>query len=810
MTQQQYESVLQKLAQMMSSAGSSQSPGQLLASVLKSRPEVPKAAITPEEMAENIERAKNLYESTQKRKGKKAPFIPDHNLILSHRMQKEEILSNVDGMKMINSNIFDVYHSKVTELDKLKPILINDLLMETWHEGRFLLCRTIEEPYRINAVMSIVEDETGRISFMGLYNYTKHLTDKPDPYLPVNTILAIKEPYFKATTNGAAMIRCDSPSDVVIINYLDDNYKKLKVSSIRNWESFCSSADRVHAAPVPNSPKEWKTRGNDLYKRGLLKDAVRAYSLGLSLCQEKSGASQGDKDLLTLNRSAAYLTWGRFDDAANDAIAVLESMPSNVKALSRAARSYYQLRSFELSFNYFKRCFELDPSCEKDLIMCRQRLKEQYEGNYDWSMIHNIAQSNKAVRLDIADYMNRDAIEITFVSKQKGRGVIAKRDILPGTLLLVCKAFAISFADEVKSLFMITTCLKRKVCLSSPQVQLINSIIYKLLECPSTGESLYQLWSGKGERGQATRNIKENGVIDYDEISSICHYNSFCRGEKVHEENIKMKPLGSPDAEKKFYGWNNGTGLWITSSFFNHSCLPNTHPWYAGDVMVRVSSRFIRKGEELTVAYTRPLDDLSARREHLSKYGILCDCTLCIHQSGLNYQELSALKKRFETEIAPRIRNNDTGAIPKLERLIKDLKKVYEKAGQSRFQFALTEPLSGLALLYQMKGRIHKSVQIYEQVFRILSNIKDIDSYMMSSEKMQRKAPKDDQTGDDDPVYFSYLLFAVVHLVKGYRQLGNLKSASKWESLLIMFEGFEGLDEDAARKKHNEIIAGIC
>ena len=348
--------------------------------------------------------------------------------------------------------------------------------METWHQGRYLLCRTIEEPYRVNALMSIVEDETGQIALLSLYNYAKHLKDNPDPYLPMNTILLIKEPYFKATVNDAAMIRCDSPSDVIIIDYLDENYKKFNVSRIRKWNDLCSSDDNVHKFPIPKSPLEWKARGNELYLKGLHKDSVRAYSVGLSLCNDDIEI----KDILTLNRSGVYLTMGRFEDAAKDAVNVLVTMPNNVKALSRAARSYYKLRLFDLSLKYYEKLSKMDSSFAKDLSNCRQRLKEQSTGEYDWTFLYKAIDSSptKSVLLDVADYFNNDAIEIRFISKEKGRGVIAKKDIPPGTLLVVCKAFAITSSDDVTSYSLANICFKSRRVNETSQVQLITTIIH--------------------------------------------------------------------------------------------------------------------------------------------------------------------------------------------------------------------------------------------------------------------------------------------------------------------------------------------
>jgi SET domain-containing protein len=63
--------------------------------------------------------------------------------------------------------------------------------------------------------------------------------------------------------------------------------------------------------------------------------------------------------------------------------------------------------------------------------------------------------SSKAIRFDVGDYFNTEAIEIRQISKEKGRGVFAKHDIPPGTLLVVSKAFATCFSEELNNITFI-------------------------------------------------------------------------------------------------------------------------------------------------------------------------------------------------------------------------------------------------------------------------------------------------------------------------------------------------------------------
>jgi tetratricopeptide (TPR) repeat protein len=734
-----------------------------------------------ENLVDQLKQMQQLYDSMQQRKGRKAPFIPDHQLIMRHQMQRED-RSRHDLSKevhVMNSSIFDVYYSKVTDLSTLRKIRIDDLLMETWHEGRYLLCCTIVEPYRFNAIMSIVEDETGHITTLSLYNYTKGLTESAAPYLPMNTILLIKEPYFKETSNGAAMVRCDSPSDVIIINYNDDNYKAFKVDSIRNWNSLCASRDRVHAYPCPKTPSDWKTRGNYLFNKGYDKDAACAYSMGISLCEESG--SQQDKEcenLLKLNRSAAYLRMGRFDDAATDAVCVLDSQPGNIKALFRVAKSYYQLRSFKLALKYYEELAALNPSNEKELLICRQRVQEQETGKYDWKSLNAVVKRSpsKAIRLDAADYFNSEAIEIHDISNEKGRGVFARRGIPPGSLLVVSKAFSICFAEEVKNLHIFQLHLKTRSANRTTQIQLISDIIHKILDSPSLGKSVYQLWSGgykEAYQAHAT-NDEHNNVIDFDHIYRICKYNSFSRAESL-EDDIKNPKDGSMKEK-------DGTGLWITSSFFNHSCISNTSSWFLGDLMAIVNTRFIKAGEEVTVSYVSARDSLKDRRKAMQSYNFTCNCELCIMETGLDEKRLDALMDKYDREIAPRIRRCDLRVIPLLERHIESMKKVYAKHSQSQFLFKVIDMMCGLALLYDCQGRMKDSVKIYEEAFTLDSNIRNIIDYVDGREM-------------GATVYISpELELLACHIELGYKKLGNRKKVSKWARILALLKKLKGVD----------------
>jgi hypothetical protein len=70
------------------------------------------------------------------------------------------------------------------------------------------------------AVATCVEDEYGDVEKIAIYNEREAIN--PDDLLPVGTIMAVKEPFYKTAVNGDYTIRVDHPSDVVYLDPADE------------------------------------------------------------------------------------------------------------------------------------------------------------------------------------------------------------------------------------------------------------------------------------------------------------------------------------------------------------------------------------------------------------------------------------------------------------------------------------------------------------------------------------------------------------------------------------------------------------
>lgn len=123
------------------------------------------------------------------------------------------------------------------------------------HTGRYLLCRTISEPYIHIATSVLIEDVNEDVEELALYNFQIDLEEASPSWLSVGTILLIKEPYLKYESDGKnVLIRVDSPSDVVFIE--EDDEEMLNEANALKWYKKNNMTF-----------EELKAQGNELYKK---------------------------------------------------------------------------------------------------------------------------------------------------------------------------------------------------------------------------------------------------------------------------------------------------------------------------------------------------------------------------------------------------------------------------------------------------------------------------------------------------------------------------------------------------------------
>jgi hypothetical protein len=91
---------------------------------------------------------------------------------------------------------------------------LKDLHVETHHDDKRLIVRTITPPYRGAGAVTIVEDETGHADKLAIYNYSDAFIIAS---IPEGSVVVIKEPYYRYSGEGDYMICVDHPSDIILL-----------------------------------------------------------------------------------------------------------------------------------------------------------------------------------------------------------------------------------------------------------------------------------------------------------------------------------------------------------------------------------------------------------------------------------------------------------------------------------------------------------------------------------------------------------------------------------------------------------------
>ncbi|KAG9025957.1 hypothetical protein FRB95_009543 [Tulasnella sp. JGI-2019a] len=608
-------------------------------------------------------------------------------------------------------------HVSLQPLELLKPISLSDMLLRKTYKGRYILCRIFTVPVRMVSVMFGVEDLVGNARQVSLYNYpgTVGATGPAiDAIFPVGSVLAIREPTLRMMAQGnEAHIRVDCPSDIVRI---DDDHNLLKGVK---WQT----GERLASAPtLPKTEEGWRDMGNRYFKSGWFVQAVFAYSRGLRRYPNST--------LLYLNRSLACLRLNYHGAALADALRVAEdtkvSQTSKVKAVFRAGQAKYGMGLWDDAQALFKQTSELDKSevnsCQKWIEKCRDRVAETRDGAYNWTRLFDLA-GLPGHRLDVADFMG--PVEVVQIpSRGGGRGVVATRDIKCGELLVVSKAFACCFPEDHPNQGTLISFNLLQECVGSSCSAYLGTVIAeRLAGDPGSASLLYGLYAGPQKTPPPNeysihRTIEPKMMdnyltfdtpVDMPRIDGITSYNNF---EPVQTRDTRQKK----ETPKKVDGdIDAASALFTLPSLFNHSCAPNTHGFFLGDVMVIRAATYITKGAEIFVRYDFKGETYISRTESgvMARLVPNCDCTLCTSDK---VDGESACRKR--EEIMKGIPSCNSVQI--LRAGIRNLETTYNKRTPIGMRCAMFKATWRLATLLFEKGDYSAFLREGMKVFEYL------------------------------------------------------------------------------------------
>lgn len=733
----------------------------------------------PSDLEGMLSQLRDIALTTEKRTGLPAPKVDPTVIRDLHRKAYSQGgnigMDYSKGLCHRQTYCAEMFSSKAPLL-KLKKMMIRDMRMEIMHKGKFLLLRLIEPCFKMSGVMTVVEDQEGSVCIMSIYNFVTRDSDNLDEVLPVGTILAVKEPYYKFSNTNSCVIRCDSPSDIVILQRLGPNTgvdessllmaEHLNLKEI-TWKNTASIDESVLAVSVANStlsPLEY-------YKQKKFWDAIEASSR--SIIQNRKLKKESEipqADLIV--RANSYLQVGLYEKCLSDVFQIIGKRFNDYTALYIAGQALYALRRFEeahLIFNGLMQLFPGDEGLElfqKEMWLrsSTKRLEELREGKFDLNAMMAETRMTKTPRLDCADYFG--PVKLVRNPKNGDYRLVATQVVEPGTLLLASKAFEIVYSPELKdagSAFNLIN-FKTNICSDPGRSQLALKCALKLMANPSLALNLYDLKTI--ERNHDVR-LYADDVNQREPVADMSHIHRIVGANSFNPESLDDTNLGTRRSQP-----TQDCGIWIPVSHIKHACESTAFFTFIGDFMFIRSKYRLEIGEEISIPYVEAVASLEERTEELSSRGVYCKCPLCElerseskGQANRRNQLISEFKKKFAL--------GERGDFAMVNRLIDQIKETYIKNNRhGGIQQALYLPYTALGAVYlSMDDRLN-AARSFEKALRSLGFTDAHEEYILKSGAAGTSFPR--------PFLLSLAPMTAIHIYHYYWNADEYDQAEKW------------------------------
>ncbi|GAB6020956.1 hypothetical protein CHUAL_003599 [Chamberlinius hualienensis] len=432
----------------------------------------------------------------------------------------------------------ETFHSKVytssAPLASLKRATFHDLRLEMPNRGFYVVARVIEPAYgRINFALGI-EDENGAVIMLELINMPSF--DVPQ----AGHVIVIKEPYYKLTTRELPAIRCDSPTDITILQRNHPLYREVETIQ---WRNEIYGAEIVDLSESKTAD-EWYEEGLQLSRcRTNMTDAINCFLAGLNEC------SVGSDEWIKIKRAmfVVYCTDQYYEKAEQCALEIRSSSPSCTDAFCFLIDVRINLLKYDEAFKYatkFKKKFKDASDYAKHVMLACEKYKD-------------IAEAYNSASED-AEY--RDVMFLESKSNRlkldDNRNVVTKVKILRNQPIIVAHPLVfVNVKDHYHPFFNY-----RNYNEIDASWYVIRKIVLSVYQNPKTYfKRIFDFRSSvSSKESPPNMYCDENSselTIDVERLKDICHTNMFT----VNCENEDGKFVG-------LYGY---------PSYLKHSCNPN-------------------------------------------------------------------------------------------------------------------------------------------------------------------------------------------------------------------------------------------
>ena len=398
-----------------------------------------------------------------------------------------------------------------------------------------------------------------------------------------------------------------------------------------------------------------KMQGNTYMNDKQYMKAVKRYTTALTKLPSIENSSEEDikNRLITIsNRAEGFLKLGYFYSSLKDCEEILENNKKHLsvldvtqldKVINRKGRSLEQISNSLEDINKIDDIYNLMSEKSKKLYNIEKIKKTLNEKKNNMKGIFNkkelLAYEKECMELinakkyyldsinkefKYANYFNSDLIQENF-DTSKGIHYLAKSDIKEGNLLIVeiplisiydseIKKFSstfekfqkMGFSSNELALEILFTNFKDRIEFEEEKKYLIEKI--SQLSCS-------ELKNSKKSKEERIKSFEYND----DNIRDLISNNAILT---LRNDRKKIAPI------ELCYG------LYVKSSFFNHSCDPNCFYFGIANLLIVKAIKNIKKGEELTVSYIEPKPKFM-RKNDLGRWEFECECKYCIEEGDI-------------------------------------------------------------------------------------------------------------------------------------------------------------------------------
>ncbi|SPO22068.1 uncharacterized protein UTRI_02070_B [Ustilago trichophora] len=405
-------------------------------------------------------------------------------------------------------------------LDQLTQLDADELETPKRFEGRYILCRVASSLNLYIGCTFIGVLPSGNALPISIAHFTSNLHlngSQLDAYLPVGTVIAIREPFVSLNhfakggpcQGGKSVpgIRVDTPTDVHILDRLSEADAKLLDATTWSVDVAQDAADHFDDADslLKDSPSACNTRGCLWLQDGPLSRIV-ASSTPAQLEGHLQSLDEVQRNTLserTRSLIRSFLAENRPGAAHRELCAArVLGLPLSTSSDSSAAEDLelegqvlYKKCDFEHSRLAFEAAlFSYSPSqrisaqdrIHETLTAVRSAQKASAFGPTHenvWGYYYD-SQSYATPRFDIQDWFGPIAIENI---PGAGRGLVLTRDVEEGELLLCCKAAASSYAAEAgcRGVHLLRYSVESGVTSTTTQVLAATKSIHAMVDRPN-------------------------------------------------------------------------------------------------------------------------------------------------------------------------------------------------------------------------------------------------------------------------------------------------------------------------------------